>query len=89
MLGFRVRVTRTRWTWIVSAKHPVMRGREADLERALSIAEMWPDHEFDTVNCTSFAAMERLGVREAATFDAHFAIYRFGPDRREAFGIIA
>jgi len=61
----------------------------ADLERALAIAEMWPDHEFDTVNCTSFAAMERLGVREAATFDAHFAIYRFGPDRREAFGIIA
>jgi hypothetical protein len=32
--------------------------------------------------------MERLGIREAASFDPHFAVYRFGPDRREAFRII-
>ena len=59
-----------------------------DLERALAIAETWPDHEFHPVNCTSFAAMERLGLREAASFDPRFAVYRFGPDRREAFRII-
>ena len=59
-----------------------------DLERALAIAETWPDHEFHPVNCTSFAAMERLGVREVASFDPRFAMYRFGPDRREAFRII-
>ena len=34
-LGFRVRVTRERWELIVSTKHPVMAGREADVKVAL------------------------------------------------------
>jgi hypothetical protein len=32
--------------------------------------------------------MRRLGVARAATFDEHFAIYRFGPERRRAFEIV-
>jgi len=60
----------------------------SDLERALAIAELWSDNEFDTVHCTSFAAMERLGINEAATFDPQFSVFRFGPDRRQAFSII-
>lgn len=31
--------------------------------------------------------MERLGVLRAATFDADFAVYRFGPRRERAFEI--
>lgn len=60
-----------------------------DLERALGIAETWPDQTFDIVDCTSFAVMERMGCRRAATFDSDFAVYRLGPDRRSAFEIIA
>jgi hypothetical protein len=38
-LGFRVRVTRAYWEWIVTVKHPVMRGREADVQRVLQTPE--------------------------------------------------
>lgn len=34
-LGFRVRVTRSYWELIVTIKHPVMRGREADVKETL------------------------------------------------------
>jgi len=34
-LGFRVRVTKSYWELIVTIKHPVMQGREADVQRAL------------------------------------------------------
>lgn len=59
-----------------------------DLERAQAIADGWADQEFDIVDCTAFAAMERLGCRRAATFDTDFAVYRYGPDRQQAFEIL-
>ncbi len=34
-LGFRVRVTRAYWRIITEIKHPVMRGREADVQETL------------------------------------------------------
>jgi hypothetical protein len=34
-LGFRVRVTRTYWQIIVTIKHPVMAGREKDVQETL------------------------------------------------------
>ncbi|MGC1375191.1 MAG: hypothetical protein WA821_03155 [Anaerolineales bacterium] len=34
-LGFRVRVTRAYWELITTIKHPVMAGREADVEETL------------------------------------------------------
>lgn len=60
----------------------------ADLERALAIAERWADQDFSLVDCTSFAVMERLGCTRAASFDADFAIYRYGPDGTRAFEIL-
>ena len=60
----------------------------ADLERAIAIGELWADQEFDFVDRTSFAVMERLGISRAATFDRDFAVYRFGPDRRNAFEVL-
>ena len=60
-----------------------------DLERAQAIAEVWRDQEFDIVDCTSFALMERLSCRRATSFDKDFAVYRYGPDRSHAFEIVA
>ena len=60
-----------------------------DLERGLGIAEAWPDQHFDFVDCTSFAVIERLRLRKAASFDSDFAIFRLGPDRRQALEILS
>lgn len=61
----------------------------ADLEVAFGIGQDFPDQGFSIVDRTSFAVMQRLGILRAATFDKHFAIYRFGPGRKRAFEILA
>jgi predicted nucleic acid-binding protein len=60
----------------------------ADLDRALEIAREWPDQDFSLADRTSFSAMVRLGLRRVASFDDDFAIYRFGPNRRQAFEVV-
>jgi predicted nucleic acid-binding protein len=60
----------------------------SDLERAWEIGEAFADQEFSIVDRTSFAVMERLGITKAASFDVHFAIYRYGRDRNKAFEIV-
>jgi predicted nucleic acid-binding protein len=59
----------------------------ADLERAWHIADVFQDQDFSLVDMTSFALMERLGLTRVATFDHHFAVYRYGPRRDRAFEI--
>lgn len=60
----------------------------ADIEAAWAIGEAFPDQDFSIVDRTSFAVMERLGLRRAASFDDDFAIYRFGPKRERAFEVV-
>lgn len=60
----------------------------ADLEAAWFIGELFADQDFSIVDRTSFAVMERLGLRQVVTFDDDFAIYRFGPKRNRAFEVI-
>jgi predicted nucleic acid-binding protein len=60
----------------------------ADLDAAWTIGEAFPDQGFSIVDRTSFAVMERLGLVRAASFDDHFAIYRFGRNRDRAFEIL-
>jgi uncharacterized protein len=60
----------------------------ADLEVARKIAEAWNDQDFSIVDCTSFAVMQRLGIRSAASYDADFSVFRFGPGRRLAFDVV-
>lgn len=61
---------------------------EADVERALAIGRDFADQRFALTDRTSFAVMERLGLRRAASFDADFAIYRFGRGRTGAFEVV-
>jgi uncharacterized protein len=60
----------------------------ADLETAWQIGVSFPDQDFSLVDRTSFAVMRRLGIERAASFDDHFAVFRFGPKRRHAFEIV-
>lgn len=60
----------------------------ADLESAWSIGERFADQDFSIVDRTSFAVMQRVGVLRAASFDADFAIYRFGSRGDRAFDVV-
>ena len=59
----------------------------ADVHAALHIGAEFGDQSFSFVDRTSFAVMRRLGLSRVATFDHHFAVFRFGPGRRRAFEI--
>lgn len=61
----------------------------ADLERAQAIATIWSDQQFDLIDCTSFAVIERVGCHCAASFDADFAVWRYGPDRKRALDVVS
>jgi len=60
----------------------------ADLETAWQIGLTFPDQDFSFVDRTSFAVMRRLGIERAASFDHHFAVFRYGPKQRYAFEIV-
>ncbi|MDE0136637.1 MAG: PIN domain-containing protein [Acidimicrobiaceae bacterium] len=58
-----------------------------DIDTALRIGREFSDQDFSLVDRTSWVVMERHGIDEAIAFDADFAIYRYGADRRQAFTI--
>lgn len=60
----------------------------ADLEAAWQIGISWRDQDFSIIDRTSFAVMCRLGIERAASLDDHFAVFRFGPQRRRSFTIV-
>jgi predicted nucleic acid-binding protein len=55
---------------------------------AVAIGEVFADQDFSIVDRTSFAVMERLGITRVASFDDHFAIYRYGRARNKAFEVV-
>jgi uncharacterized protein len=61
---------------------------DADLENAWVIGTSFRDQDFSIVDRTSFAVMQRLGIHRAASFDADFAVFRFGPGRRRSFVVL-
>jgi predicted nucleic acid-binding protein len=63
--------------WLATNDVAVERVMEADETRAKGILLRYTDKEFSYVDATSFAVMERLGLRAAFTFDQHFPQYGF------------
>lgn len=61
---------------------------DADWRAASDIAASFADQTFSLIDRTSFAAMERLGIRQAVSFDNDFVVYRYGSDRKRAFVVL-
>jgi uncharacterized protein len=60
----------------------------ADLEAAWQIGLSYNAQDFSIVDHTSFAVMRRLGIERVASLDDRFAIFRYGPKRRQALTIV-
>jgi predicted nucleic acid-binding protein len=60
----------------------------SDLEYSWRVREAFQDQTFSLVDRTSFAMMERLQISKVVSFDHDFVIYRYGPDRRQAFEVL-
>ena|SRR5215469_15120131 len=60
----------------------------ADLEAAWDIGSSWSDQDFSIVDRTSFAVMQRLGIHRVVSLDEDFAVFRFGPKRRDTFTVV-
>jgi len=53
----------------------IERVSEEDESKAWQIILRYQDKDFSYVDATSFAVMERLGIRDAFSFDEHFEQY--------------
>ena len=76
------------WKGIRSGAARVEPATPNDLDTAWAIDELYHHQDFSIVDRTSFAVMERLGITRVASFDHHFAVYRYGPKRDRAFQIV-
>ena len=61
--------------WLDRLAIHVERATDGDERRALRIVRQFSDKDFSLVDASSFALMERLGVRSAVAFDTHFRQY--------------
>lgn len=63
--------------WVLENVWPIERVREDDEMRAKAILRQYTDKTFSYTDATSFAVMDRLGVKAAFAFDPHFRQYGF------------
>ena len=63
--------------WLLGNVWRVERAQEDDESRARAIIARYTDKTFTFTDATSFAVMERLGLKTAFAFDAHFRQYGF------------
>jgi predicted nucleic acid-binding protein len=63
--------------WLLGNRWPVERVTEDDEDRARGIVVRYTDKTFSYTDATSFAVMERRGLRTAFAFDPHFRQYGF------------
>ena len=63
--------------WLLGNIWPVERVSVEDETKARVIIEQYTDKTFSYTDATSFAVMDRLGVKTAFAFDPHFRQYGF------------
>ena len=63
--------------WLLRSAWPVERVSEDDESRAKAIIMRYADKTFSFTDATSFAVMERLGLKAVFAFDPHFRQYGF------------
>lgn len=63
--------------WLAGNVWPVERVSDDDESRAHAIVVQYVDKTFTYTDATSFAVMERLGIKTAFAFDPHFRQYGF------------
>jgi predicted nucleic acid-binding protein len=63
--------------WLIKNVWSIQRVTVDDEARAMSIISKYIDKSFSYADATSFAVMERLGIRKAFAFDPHFRQYGF------------
>ena len=61
--------------WLFGNVWPIERITADDEIRARDILRRYDDKSFSYVDATSFSVMERLGIRQAFSFDPHFEQY--------------
>jgi predicted nucleic acid-binding protein len=61
--------------WLMKQIWPIEPITMSDEKKAREIIERYEDKNFSYTDATSFALMERLGIREAFAFDNHFRQY--------------
>jgi uncharacterized protein len=76
------------WERLRESRVPIEGVLRGDLDNAWRIGEEFADQDFPIVDRTSFAVMERLGISRVASFDDHFAVYRYGPRRSRSFDVV-
>ena len=64
-------------TWLKNLRWPVERVALEDEERAGEIIFAYEDKTFSYTDATTFALMERTGIRTAFAFDNHFLQFGF------------
>jgi predicted nucleic acid-binding protein len=61
--------------WLIKQIWPVEAVTPSDEKRAKEIIERYDDKTFSYTDATTFALMERLEIKQALAFDAHFLQY--------------
>jgi predicted nucleic acid-binding protein len=64
-------------TWIEDGRIELVRVAIEEERRARDILRQYRDKTFSYTDATSFAVMERLGLRDAFSFDGDFSQYGF------------
>ena len=64
--------------WLGKLIWPVERITEIDENRAVEIINYYTDKTYSFTDATTFAAMERLGITRAFTFERQFIQHGFG-----------
>jgi len=61
--------------WLLKQIWPIEPITEVDEKKAREIIQRYEDKTFSYTDATSFALMERLGLKDAFAFDIHFRQY--------------